>query len=61
MEDHPFASVYEKLAEATGETAPKTGEFVHIEASNDEMREIDELRRFALSVSQPPPVIYTMA
>jgi hypothetical protein len=59
MEDLRFEIVFAKLAEAQLEDAKSDVAVSYSGESILELREIDELRRFSMEVSEAKPILFT--
>lgn len=65
MEPRRFSILFERLAEATEDTAPasveaqRVGHVSGVEIQQSELDEIAELRRIVLEITEPEPASYT--
>lgn len=59
MSNNRFAIVFKKLAEAQEEEAVLGRESIEVKSLEDELNEIDELRRIVLEITDPEPQSYT--
>ena len=60
MPRHTFRVVFEKLEQAVKESNLSKQDLSEAIVSQQELEDIDELRRIALHVSEPPHKLYTL-
>lgn len=59
MSNNRFAIVFKKLSEAQDEEVVLGRESIEVKSLEDELNEIDELRRIVLEITDPEPQSYT--